>query len=259
MPNKKACSFDGILNEMIKCRKEITKIFNHLLHCEIFPRIWSEGYIVPLFKKGDRLNPTNYRGITISFCPGKLLTKIMIERFLQFLEINKIITPNQAEFSPDKRTVDHIYVLKTLLDEAKHNKSHLYLCFVDLKSAFDTVWRDGLLYKLYKIKVSAKCIPLISNMYSKVTGKVRTREGYTQDFPIHVVTKQGCNLSPSLFNCYINDLPEVLDNLNAHQPFLLEQKKADCCMQMISFCSVKRQVIYKKLYLQQKYFAIDGS
>ncbi len=44
MPNKKACSFDGILNEMIKCSKEImltvlTKTFNHLLHCEIFPRI----------------------------------------------------------------------------------------------------------------------------------------------------------------------------------------------------------------------------
>ncbi len=95
---------------------------------------------------------------------------------------------------------------------------------MDLKSAFDTVWRDGLLYMLIKMKVSTKFIALISNMYSKVTGRVRTREGYTQDFPIHVGTKQGCNFSPSLFNCYINDLPEVLDNLNAHQPFLLGQK-----------------------------------
>ncbi len=75
----------------------------------------------------------------------------MSERFLQFLEINKIITPHPAGFSPGKRTADHVYVLKTLLDHAKHNKSHLYLCFVDLKSAFDTVWRDELLYKLYKM------------------------------------------------------------------------------------------------------------
>ncbi len=77
------------------------------------------------------------------------------------------------------------------------------------------------------MKVNTKFIALISNMYNKVTGRVRTREEYTQDFPIHVCTKQGCNLSPSLVNCYINDLPEVLDNLNAHQPFLLEQKI--CC------------------------------
>ncbi len=68
----------------------------------------------------------------------------MRERFLQFLEINKIITPHHAGFSIGKRTADHIYVLKTLLDQAKHNKSHLYFCFVDLKSAFDTVWRNVL-------------------------------------------------------------------------------------------------------------------
>ncbi len=68
----------------------------------------------------------------------------MSKRFIQFLEINKIINPHQAGLSPGERTTDHIYVLKTLLDQAKHNKSHLNICFVDLKLAFNTVWRDGL-------------------------------------------------------------------------------------------------------------------
>ena len=57
-------------------------------------------------------------------------------------------------------------------------------------------------------------------MYSKVTARVKCREGYTNQFPIPVGTKQGCNLSPTLFNCYINDVVTTLDRQVANQPFL---------------------------------------
>ncbi len=219
---------------MISCSLQVMsdillKHFNHILHCEIFPRSWAKGYINPLFKKGDCLDPGNYRGITVSSCLGKLFTRIMNERFMKFLEVNNIIKVNQTGFCPGKRTTDHLFVLKTLLDQAKFNKQHLYLCFVDLKYAFDTVWRDGLIYKLTKLHVSKMFTNLISNMYSKVLSRVKTKAGFTEAFPILVGTRQGCNLSPSLFNCYLNDLPNMLDKLNANQVYLLE-KKISCLM-----------------------------
>ena len=105
MKNKKACGYDSISNEMIKCSiiammNVLHKIFNHVLRLEIFPKSWAEGYINPLFKKGDPALPSNYRGITISSCLGKLFTRIMNERFMKFLELKGLIPVNQIGFTP---------------------------------------------------------------------------------------------------------------------------------------------------------------
>ncbi len=97
--------------------------FNHVLHSEKFPKEWSEGYICPIYKKkGDKTDPANHRGITISSCIGNVFTKIMNDRFMNFLEINKIITIKQIGFSPGKRTSNHVFVLKTLFDLAKQKQ-----------------------------------------------------------------------------------------------------------------------------------------
>lgn len=234
LKNKKACSFDSITNEMLKCSLNIMsntllKLFNHILHSELFPQQWSEGYINPIFKKGDYFDPANYRGITISSCIGKLFTKIINNRLVNFLIDNKIIPSNQIGFIPGKRTADHIFVLKTLMDQAKSHKKNLYMCFIDLKKAFDTVWTNGLLYKLSKINASTKFINLIKNMYNKVFSRIKTENGYTEFFKVTVGTRQGCNLSPALFNIYTYDLPEVLDKVNGNQPILLD-KKVSCLL-----------------------------
>ena len=73
LKNKKSSAGDVISNEIIKIAVEIhasnfVKLFNHVLFHGIFPRMWSEGYIVPLYKSGCRSDPGNYRGICISSC-----------------------------------------------------------------------------------------------------------------------------------------------------------------------------------------------
>ncbi len=74
-------------------------------------------------RKMTKTDPANHQGITISSCIGQVFTKIMTDRFMNFLEINKIIIINQIGFSPGKRTSDHVFVLKTLFDLAKQNKN----------------------------------------------------------------------------------------------------------------------------------------
>jgi ribosomal protein S24E len=97
--------------------------------------------------------------------------------------------------------------MKTIIDCYKSQGRSLYICFVDLKKAFDTVFRDGLIYKLQRLNVSSKFIKVISSMYGHVTARIKTKKGLTDAFPIDVGTRQGCNLSPTLFNIFINDLP----------------------------------------------------
>ena len=62
---------------LIKC---LSKIFNSVLSSGNYPRIWAKGFIIPLFKSGSKEDPTNYRGITIGSCLGKVFTKIFNSR-----------------------------------------------------------------------------------------------------------------------------------------------------------------------------------
>ena len=85
-----------ISNEMIKCIIEtrfieiILRVFNLILDKSQFPEIWKIGYIVPIFKGEDSFDPSNYIGIAITSCLGKLFTLILNERLVAFLEERKI-------------------------------------------------------------------------------------------------------------------------------------------------------------------------
>ncbi len=212
----KSCGPDSILNEMLKAATNILapcilKLFNAILLHESLPSKWAAGFLVPIFKKGDDTDPNNYRGISITSCLGKLFTRIYNERLLEFLHIKDAMSNCQIGFAKGKRTSDHIFVLKCILEEAKINKKPIYGCFVDLKKAFDTVWRNGLLYKLLsQYDVSTKFVKIIQNLYKDLSGQVKVNNVLSESFPINIGLRQGCNLSPVLFNLYINDLPKLL-------------------------------------------------
>jgi len=95
-----------------------------------------------------------------------------------------------------RRTTDHMFVLKTLIDKyVERNSKPLYACFVDFKSAFDTVWHQGLLYKLKAAGVGTKFYNIIQNMYSKTEVCVKIDNYRTDFFKSKLGVKQGDNLS----------------------------------------------------------------
>jgi hypothetical protein len=99
-----------------------------------------------------------------------------------------------------------------LKKQANAKKQTIYCCFKDFEKAFDSVWIDGLLYKLlYKYNISPKFVRLIDSMYSKLKSCVYSNGELGPPFNIMIGTRQGCNLSPSLFNLFINDLPNIIE------------------------------------------------
>ena len=78
---------------------------------------WTIGLICPLYKKkGNPSNPNNYRGITLLSCLGKLFTAVLNERLTSYLEDNNMIGDEQAGFCNGHSTLDHIFVLHSLID-----------------------------------------------------------------------------------------------------------------------------------------------
>jgi hypothetical protein len=234
LKNKKSSAGDVISNEIIKIAVEVhatnfVKLFNHVLFHGTFPHMWSEGYIVPLYKSGCRSDPGNYRGICISSCLGKFFTSILNYRLNTFLEEQEILNKNQIGFRYGFRTSDHILVLKTLIDFYKLHKKPLFACFIDFCKAYDSVWREGLFFKLIQYGCSKNFVRILLSMYSSVKYKVKLSSGSTPVFSSNIGLKQGCNMSPSLFNVFINDIPELLNTSNC-DPVHLGTTKVNCLL-----------------------------
>ena len=73
-------------------------MFNIIFMNGIISDVWSKGIIIPIYKKGDKTNPDNYRGITLLSCLGKLFTSIINDRIAKFVENNSILSEVQAGF-----------------------------------------------------------------------------------------------------------------------------------------------------------------
>ena len=171
------CKFYGlneILNEHIKSsynlpsmRNILLKFFNIIFDSGLVPTEWSIGNIIPIYKqKGNKDDPANYRPITLLSCMGKLFTYIINNR-LQFFfpENHDKITQCQAGFRKGFSTTDHLYALHTLINLCQSKSKKLFCWFIDLKRAFDTVWREVLFHKLKSFDINGKCYNLIKNMY----------------------------------------------------------------------------------------------
>ena len=217
LKNNKSHGSDNILNEHIKSTIHImapvyTKLFNIIFDSGLVPDSWTLGDILPIYKnKGNIHHPENYRPITILSCFGKLFTSILNTRITKYVEESGTLNSCQAGFRKGFSTTDNLFVLQSLIDIAKANKSKLFCAFIDFKQAFDTVWRTGLWNKLLNTNINGKCFTFITNMYKNIKSRVKTAEGTSAFFPCQTGVRQGENLSPLLFSIYLNDLREYLD------------------------------------------------
>ena len=219
--NNKAAGLDNITNEMVKCSlpfmiKLLRNIFNACLCNQYYPKCWKTGIIVNLFKSGDVNNTDNYRGLTINSCLAKLFNTILNNRLLIYLEKNKVICDNQIGFMKKARTSDHIFIINTIFRKFCKSNKKLYLCFVDFRKAYDSVWQEALMLKLLKLGIRGNFFGTIRAMYEDCNACIKNDGLLSKTFSIQSGVKQGDVLSPNLFNMYINDLPMIFnDNIDS--------------------------------------------
>ena len=215
--NGKSAFTDGIINEVLKysiCKISplIRKLFTQIESSSVFPTAWKSSFLVPLHKKGSKGNPDNYRGLAVGSNLGKFFTKCLNDRLTSYAEKLNLISENQFGFRPDFRTSDAIFTLKTLVNHQKiKNNQPLYAVFVDFSKAFDSVNRETLSYKLGTFGIRGSLLKLFVNMYDTNDYIVKANNEFSFPIQTSVGLKQGCCLSPLLFNMYINDIHQIFD------------------------------------------------
>ena len=93
-----------------------------------------------------------------------------------------------------------------------HHKENVYACFVDFHKAFDSVWHEGLFYKLLKTSIGGNLGNLMKSLSCNSTCSIKIGENKIQPFSYSRGVRQGCILSPLFFNLYLNNLPHLFEN-----------------------------------------------
>ncbi len=116
-------------------------------------------------------------------------------------------------FRKKRSTVDHLSSLTNLVESRIKRKLSTFAAFIDFKKAYDSVHRATLWSKLQHIGVNGKLFNAIQSLYNSVSSCVRVNNFTTEWFEVRGGLRQGCCLSPILFNCFINDLALKLKSL----------------------------------------------
>lgn len=203
LKNNKAPGSDKIPAECIKCGGEtLYQAIHHLIeavwNAEEVPREWKEGVIVPIFKKGDRMKCSNYRGITLLNTAYKVFSNILLEKLKPYAE--EIIGDYQCGFRRGRSTIDQIFTIKQIMEKCWEFNRNLHQLFIDFKQAYDTIRRVKLWQAMEELGFPKKLVKLTQVCINGSMSRVRIAHEFSEVFNINDGLKQGDALSPLLFN-----------------------------------------------------------
>ena len=163
-----------------------------------WPQDWKRSGFIPIPKKGNAKECSNYYTIALISYASKVMLKILQARLQQYM--NHELPDVQAGFRKGKGTRDRIANIHWIIKKAKEFQKNIYFCFIDYPKAFDCVDHNKLWKILQEIGIPHHLTCLLWNLYAGQEATVRTTHGTMDWFKIGEEVWQGCMFSPCLFN-----------------------------------------------------------
>ena len=179
--NGKAVGPDGVSVELFKItlngdpalRRRLLDIVVRIWRGGEVPQQWKYAIIMVLHKKKDRTECGNYRGISLVAHAGKILLKIIARRLSEYCELVGILPKEHSGFRPNRSTTDMMFVIRRLQELARKKRIPLYVCFIDLTKAYDSVDRTLLWTVLARFGVPQIMISVIRQFHDGMRACVR--------------------------------------------------------------------------------------
>ncbi len=170
------------------------------------PTAVSGSLVTPVFKRGDPGDPANYRPIAVTDAIMRLYANILNTRIVNFTEACGLRAGSQAGFRPKLSTVHQLFSLQHFIDKQHSSKEPLYCCFLDLKGAYDRVNRNLLWEVLKRLGIDGCMLGAVQSLYAHNSMSINVEGRTGQPFSSFTGVKQGCPLSPMLFESFIDGL-----------------------------------------------------
>ncbi|MEW8548554.1 MAG: reverse transcriptase family protein [Candidatus Thiodiazotropha sp.] len=206
---------DSINPRLLKeCRnslaKPLTVIFQKSIESGILPRDFKHAIVTPIFKKGCRSSPGNYRPVSLTSIPCKILESIIRDEMLDHLESNKLLSDNQHGFTSHRSCLTNLLETLEEITSQLDNGEGIDIVFLDYRKAFDSVPHRRLIYKLSKYGFGETFTRWITNFLCNRTQTVSLRGTFSQPSDVLSGVPQGSVLGPLLFILYVNEIPELI-------------------------------------------------
>ena len=216
MKHGKATGPDELSAEALKALDEInvklvTELCNRIYDSGCIPTELKQSSFVPIPKKPKAQNCSEYRTICLMSHVTKLLFKIIQKRIVRRIE--EEISHLQSGFRSGMGTRDGIFNFRVLCEKALEINQDVYICFIDYTKAFDKVKHHMMIECLTELGIPNKELQIITEMYWEQRAVIRTGKSITAEFEIKKGVRQGCVLSPMLFNLYTEKIFREVENM----------------------------------------------
>uniref|UniRef100_A0A803SLA6 Reverse transcriptase domain-containing protein n=1 Tax=Anolis carolinensis TaxID=28377 RepID=A0A803SLA6_ANOCA len=198
--HNKAAGDDGIPAELFKILegdavKVMHAICQQIWKTQDWPSDWKKSIYIPIPKKGNAKESSNFRTVVLIFQASKVMLKLLQGRLQQYME--RELPDVQAGFRKGRGTRDKIANIRWIMEEAREFQKNIYFCFIDYSKAFDCVDHNKLWHVLGGMGIPSHLVCLLRNLYKDQVATVRTDYGTADWFKIGKGVRQG-----SLFNLY---------------------------------------------------------
>ena len=214
----KACGRDNIHPRVLReLADEVAPILSIIYQSSIdigkVPSDWRDANVSPIYKKGNHYDPANYRPVSLTSVPCKILEHLVTSALMNHLEDNNILREEQHGFRKARSCETQLLDFVEQLNEAIEKGRQCDVVIMDFAKAFDKVNHSLLLHKLDHYGVRGKINQWLKSFLSGRRQAVLVN-GITSDFvSVQSGVPQGSVVAPALFLAYINDLPEQLSSL----------------------------------------------
>ena len=191
-------------------------LFSKMHETGVIPKCFKEAIVIPIFKKGNKQDPNNYRPVSLTSCIMKVFEKIILDSMINFIDEHNILSPHQHGFFRKRSTATNLLNFWHDLTCLANQRSQVTVIYTDMSKAFDRIPHNFLVDKLDKMGFRGNILRLIKSYLSDRFQAVSVK-GFLSD-PMNVTsgTPQGGVLSGLLFALYINVLPGVVPNVHIY-------------------------------------------
>ena len=180
----------------------VHNVINGVWTCGSAVSDWRNAEIVLIPKKGDLRSCDNWRGISLLDVVGKVLARVLQGRLQAVAE--DVLPDSQCGFRRGGGCSDMVFTARQLMEKAVEHDSELYVLFVDLRKAYDSIPGSALWLVLRNLGIPPKLLGLVQSLHEGMEARVRLPNVVTDNINVRNGLRQGCTLAPTLFNLYFS-------------------------------------------------------
>jgi hypothetical protein len=216
----------------------LTGVFNAILIQYEVPYQFKLGIIVPIPKGNkDAVIMDNNRGITLLPVMEKIFEKSTLQRFEPWAKTREIISDLQGALQSKCSSLQLSWLLREAVNYNVERGSSVYVALLDMQKAFDSIWTDGLFYKMYETGMDGKLWRTLRNSYKGFKCRVNVDGVISEPFEVMQSVHQGAPWSMMKFAIFINELivmlkesgdGAIIDDLNVSCPTFADDSSIVC-------------------------------